>query len=186
MLPILCHLAKYVIRYRQYAESYRFINQLNLLRCASGNRIHPPAILRRPNRSERLPRDVQRRGSRTRTRARLESGAIRPHERWFCVRLESGISFPAFSGVVFFNKTNGIWLVHSVPKFPDATRYTYPDSGTIYGQSMLCMTFSYSKLSNIGKFSFIDKYIVLFIISTFLLRASFDLFIYYAYAYIHV
>jgi len=53
-------------------------------------------------------------------------------------------------GVTFFNKTNGIWLVHSVPKFPDADHYVYPESGTIYGQSMLCMTLSYAQLKNVG------------------------------------
>jgi len=63
---------------------------------------------------------------------------------------KKAVQFGHTKGVTFFNKTNGIWLVHSVPKFPDATHYVYPESGTNYGQSMLCMTLSYAQLKNVG------------------------------------
>ena len=53
-------------------------------------------------------------------------------------------------GTLFFDKTSGIWLVHSVPKFPPPDGYAYPTSGHDYGQTMLCMTFKYSELNKIG------------------------------------
>ncbi|CAJ0578526.1 unnamed protein product, partial [Mesorhabditis spiculigera] len=53
-------------------------------------------------------------------------------------------------GVVFSDQTSGIWLVHSVPAFPPPDHYKYPNSGTIYGQTMLCISFDYSELAKIG------------------------------------
>ncbi|KAE9553864.1 hypothetical protein FO519_002905 [Halicephalobus sp. NKZ332] len=53
-------------------------------------------------------------------------------------------------GVLFFDKTGGFWLIHSVPKFPPTDSYSYPDSGTIYAQSILCLSFDYSQLRRIG------------------------------------
>jgi deoxyribonuclease-2 len=44
-------------------------------------------------------------------------------------------------GVQLFDATSGLWLIHSVPKFPPADVYAYPITGTKYGQSMLCVTF---------------------------------------------
>ncbi len=45
-------------------------------------------------------------------------------------------------GVMAFDGTSGFWLIHSVPLFPEfsASSYAYPDSGTIYGQTFLCMS----------------------------------------------
>ncbi|KAK0409544.1 hypothetical protein QR680_004611 [Steinernema hermaphroditum] len=53
-------------------------------------------------------------------------------------------------GVAFFDKTDGVWYVHSVPKFPSTESYSYPDSGRTYGQSMLCMSLSYDQLKSVG------------------------------------
>uniref|UniRef100_A0A914XN94 Deoxyribonuclease II n=1 Tax=Plectus sambesii TaxID=2011161 RepID=A0A914XN94_9BILA len=53
-------------------------------------------------------------------------------------------------GVLFFNQLQGIWLVHSVPKFPQNTSYAWPSNAYYYGQSMLCITFSYSQLGDIA------------------------------------
>ncbi|TKR69264.1 hypothetical protein L596_021445 [Steinernema carpocapsae] len=53
--------------------------------------------------------------------------------------------------VTFFNQTDGIWFIHSVPKFPHSDFYEYPASGTIYGQSMLCLSLKYDQLHKIGK-----------------------------------
>lgn len=53
-------------------------------------------------------------------------------------------------GVAFFDKTSGVWLVHSVPKFPPPDHYAYPVSGHNYGQTMLCMTLKYEELKKIG------------------------------------
>lgn len=42
-------------------------------------------------------------------------------------------------------KSSGFWIVHSIPKFPppfESESYAYPNSGTIYGQSVLCVSIS--------------------------------------------
>lgn len=57
-------------------------------------------------------------------------------------------------GVVVANDISGFWLVHSVPKFPPATEegsYGYPKSGTIYGQSFLCLSLTGDQMSKVGK-----------------------------------
>lgn len=57
-------------------------------------------------------------------------------------------------GVVVANDISGFWLVHSVPKFPPALeegKYNYPKSGTIYGQSFLCISFTGDQMGKVGK-----------------------------------
>jgi len=56
------------------------------------------------------------------------------------------------SGDVCFDKTSGFWLVHSVPHFPPPPSfgYSYPESGTVFGQTFLCVTYQYSTLNDIG------------------------------------
>lgn len=56
-------------------------------------------------------------------------------------------------GVLLFNDFNGIWMIHSVPKFPSRASgtYTYPESGKRNGQSFLCITFPTTHLDEIGK-----------------------------------
>ncbi|CAF2892816.1 unnamed protein product [Rotaria sp. Silwood2] len=50
----------------------------------------------------------------------------------------------SLTGVLAFNDNTqtGFWLVHSVPHFPQIIEkgYEYPDSGRIFGQTMLCIT----------------------------------------------
>ncbi|KAJ1371156.1 hypothetical protein KIN20_033044 [Parelaphostrongylus tenuis] len=53
-------------------------------------------------------------------------------------------------GVTFFDGQSGVWLVHSVPKFPPPDSYHYPASGHHYGQTMLCLSLSYSQLEKIA------------------------------------
>lgn len=65
-------------------------------------------------------------------------------------KFSSRVQFGHNKGVVYFDKTGGFWLVHSIPKFPPSDAYGYPPSGTIYAQSMLCMTFTYDELTKIG------------------------------------
>ncbi|XP_070505158.1 deoxyribonuclease-2-alpha [Chironomus tepperi] len=57
-------------------------------------------------------------------------------------------------GVVVANDISGYWIVHSVPKFPpamDEGGYDYPHSGTTYGQSFLCISFTGDQLAKVGK-----------------------------------
>jgi len=56
-------------------------------------------------------------------------------------------------GDVCFDKTQGFWLVHSVPRFPDYSmnQYSYPESGTWFGQTFLCMTLKTTDLDSIGE-----------------------------------
>lgn len=61
-----------------------------------------------------------------------------------------GVKYGHTKGVVFFDKTDGFWLIHSIPNFPPKTAYKYPNSGTLYGQSILCISMNYDQLSKIG------------------------------------
>ncbi|KAM3728455.1 Cell death-related nuclease [Dirofilaria immitis] len=53
-------------------------------------------------------------------------------------------------GVVVFGKSNGFWLMHSIPKFPRNDTYEYPITGYHYGQMGLCLSMSYSQLRKIA------------------------------------
>lgn len=48
-------------------------------------------------------------------------------------------------GVVIANENGtGLWLIHSVPHYPPDLidqKYNYPQTGTLYGQSFLCISF---------------------------------------------
>ncbi|GMT36775.1 hypothetical protein PFISCL1PPCAC_28072, partial [Pristionchus fissidentatus] len=59
-------------------------------------------------------------------------------------------------GVLLFDKTSGsgIWLIHSVPKFPPADFYVYPETGTDYGQQFLCLTLDVHTLAQLGTVMF--------------------------------
>lgn len=56
-------------------------------------------------------------------------------------------------GVVIANDISGLWLVHSVPKYPPQINeaYNYPKTGTLYGQSFLCISFTGDEMSKVGK-----------------------------------
>lgn len=72
-------------------------------------------------------------------------------------------------GALAVNKDQGFWLIHSVPNYPPAPkggeltrpskrenltldgRYAYPDSGTLYGQSFLCVSFGSDQFDTVGK-----------------------------------
>lgn len=56
-------------------------------------------------------------------------------------------------GVLLFDGQTVVWIVHSVPHFPPKAsekQYQIKPSQCIYGQSMLCMTFSFDEIKNIG------------------------------------
>ncbi|XP_031844247.2 deoxyribonuclease II [Nomia melanderi] len=72
-------------------------------------------------------------------------------------------------GVVMVNSEQGFWLIHSVPNFPavpeggEVTRpskrvnvtiqgkYNYPESGTFYGQSFLCISLGSDQFNVLGE-----------------------------------
>lgn len=57
-------------------------------------------------------------------------------------------------GIILFNQNQAIWIVHSIPNFPPKksfNQYFIRPPQCIFGQSMLCMSFSIDKLATIGK-----------------------------------
>lgn len=57
-------------------------------------------------------------------------------------------------GVVVANDISGFWLVHSVPKFPPEVSegaYNYPSTGSVYGQSFLCLSMTGDQIGKVGK-----------------------------------
>ncbi|WKY08118.1 hypothetical protein Q1695_007537 [Nippostrongylus brasiliensis] len=55
-------------------------------------------------------------------------------------------------GVVVFTIERGFWLVHSVPRFPDPEKYDYPESGSKFAQSFICLTLSSDFLPDISQY----------------------------------
>uniref|UniRef100_A0A2S2NYX8 Cell-death-related nuclease 7 n=1 Tax=Schizaphis graminum TaxID=13262 RepID=A0A2S2NYX8_SCHGA len=58
-------------------------------------------------------------------------------------------------GTVIADNSSGLWLVHSVPIFPQLpyqnnNSYTYPKTGVKYGQSFLCMSMTAEELDKVG------------------------------------
>lgn len=54
-------------------------------------------------------------------------------------------------GVIATDGTTGMWLVHSVPKYPTVPDYSYPTSAEHYGQSLLCMTVGAEGVEKVGE-----------------------------------
>lgn len=48
------------------------------------------------------------------------------------------------------DKQTGIWLIHSVPNFVAKfdTKYEYPESGRLNGQTLMCISFDAAKEGN--------------------------------------
>lgn len=55
-------------------------------------------------------------------------------------------------GVVLAGSLGGMWMVHSVPHFPDIQHpaYVFPRTGAVYGQSFLCISMNYDNLNIVG------------------------------------
>ncbi|XP_023931970.1 plancitoxin-1 isoform X2 [Lingula anatina] len=55
-------------------------------------------------------------------------------------------------GVLMLTPSRGVWLVHSLPRFPPVTSssYSYPHNGLYYGQAFLCVTFTPDAFDKIG------------------------------------
>ena len=59
-------------------------------------------------------------------------------------------------GVLMFNETGLVWIVHSVPHFPPKTsdhrhEYYINSSQCYYGQSMLCMSLTFDQIKSVGR-----------------------------------
>ncbi|OCT82521.1 deoxyribonuclease-2-beta [Xenopus laevis] len=55
-------------------------------------------------------------------------------------------------GVLFFDTSQGFWLIHSVPHFPPSPEdgYGYPSTGKRFGQTAICVTYPYSEFKEIA------------------------------------
>ncbi|XP_034556629.1 deoxyribonuclease-2-beta-like [Notolabrus celidotus] len=56
-------------------------------------------------------------------------------------------------GALLFDRTQGFWLMHSIPHFPSFPEkgYIYPSSGKVYGQTALCVTYQYEQFLHIAQ-----------------------------------
>ncbi|EDW67106.1 plancitoxin-1 [Drosophila virilis] len=54
-------------------------------------------------------------------------------------------------GVIATDGATGMWLVHSVPRYPTVPDYSYPTTGENYGQSLLCMTIDTEGVEKVGE-----------------------------------
>jgi deoxyribonuclease-2 len=67
-------------------------------------------------------------------------------------------------GLVGFDSRQGIWLIHSVPQFPNALSsgvYSgLPPNSRAFGQSFLCVTYPITEFSEIGAQLYIDNPLV--------------------------
>ncbi|RCN23944.1 deoxyribonuclease II [Ancylostoma caninum] len=55
-------------------------------------------------------------------------------------------------GVALFDEKMGFWMLHSVPNFPPIDKYDYPESGSKYAQSFLCLSLDANFLPDIGEY----------------------------------
>ncbi|KAG9482947.1 hypothetical protein GDO78_009090 [Eleutherodactylus coqui] len=55
-------------------------------------------------------------------------------------------------GVLLFDSYQGFWLVHTVPHFPPfpGDGFGYPNTGRLYGQVALCVTYKYNQFKQIA------------------------------------
>ena len=64
-------------------------------------------------------------------------------------------------GVLIYDKDNGIFIEHSVPRYPNdpknTSTYSYPDTGTTYGQSFLCTTLTHDDIDKWAKGMLIER-----------------------------
>ena len=61
-------------------------------------------------------------------------------------------------GVVGFEKDEGFWMIHSVPKYPPEAGYGYPKTGHRYGQTFLCISFKTEQTADdIGQLLFFNN-----------------------------
>lgn len=63
-----------------------------------------------------------------------------------------GTNYGHSKGVIMWDQQTGVWLSHSTPSFPEGNTANsfWPNSGTRYAQTFLCVTVNYNQLQNIG------------------------------------
>jgi deoxyribonuclease-2 len=70
-------------------------------------------------------------------------------------------SYAHKKGILIFDDDNGIFIEHSVPRFPNdpniTNEYGYPSTGTIYGQSFLCATLTHAQIEQWAQGMLIEK-----------------------------
>ncbi|NWW90570.1 DNS2B protein, partial [Rhynochetos jubatus] len=56
-------------------------------------------------------------------------------------------------GFLLLDKSQGFWVIHSVPLFPPIPEdgYGYPATGKFYGQTAICITFKYDQFTEIDQ-----------------------------------
>ncbi|NXW77730.1 DNS2B protein, partial [Hirundo rustica] len=56
-------------------------------------------------------------------------------------------------GFLFLDKSQGFWVIHSVPLFPPIPEdgYGYPSTGESFGQTAICITFKYDQFIEIDQ-----------------------------------
>nr|XP_040040410.1 deoxyribonuclease-2-alpha-like [Gasterosteus aculeatus aculeatus] len=60
-------------------------------------------------------------------------------------------SYGHSKGVVMLDRRTGVWLSHSTPRFPKyRNKNFWPDSGSVNGQTFMCVTYSYNTFKDIG------------------------------------
>ncbi|KAM9358363.1 deoxyribonuclease-2-alpha-like [Symphorus nematophorus] len=60
-------------------------------------------------------------------------------------------SFGHSKGVVMLDRQTGVWLSHSTPRFPTyRSKDFWPNSGTYFAQTFMCVTYPYSQFKEIG------------------------------------
>nr|XP_033773094.1 deoxyribonuclease-2-beta [Geotrypetes seraphini] len=55
-------------------------------------------------------------------------------------------------GILFLDRSQGFWLIHSIPRFPPFPEhgYGYPSTGRRNGQTAICVTYSYDQFPKIA------------------------------------
>ncbi|KAL6060360.1 deoxyribonuclease II [Balamuthia mandrillaris] len=70
-------------------------------------------------------------------------------------------SYGHTKGDLVFDGTSAFWLIHSVPRWPEAkenaTKYEFPENEKIYGQSFLCITLPFAGVETVAQALLVSK-----------------------------
>lgn len=67
--------------------------------------------------------------------------------------LKYSLEYGHTKGMLLFDRSQGFWLSHTIPRFPSFPErgYIYPRSGKVNGQTTLCVTYKYEQFLHIVK-----------------------------------